>query len=153
MNEADILDDMIQQAEEQLHALRTRLQLEERYLSQLREKRQAMPQAAGVGTTPATGTTTNLARTTGGSPRMHSGGMPWHICAVLEAAGGEMTLAEIVRQLQARGVRTTNERGMRNAVYYSIVRRLDLFEHLGGDIFALKSRETQGGTRANGRRR
>jgi hypothetical protein len=152
MNEADVLDRMIQQAQNGINDLRTRLQLEERYLAELRQRRQALALPAGARARPSTCPAANCARPLRSSARVYAGSMPWHILAVLEAAGHEMDVADIAREVEARGVTTTKEGGIRAAVYSSITRRPDLFESMRAGVFDLKSRRTPNGTPASAKR-
>jgi hypothetical protein len=146
MSEADVLDEMIQRAHDVIDRLREQLHLQQRFLVELRKRRQA---AAGRSAGHAVQAMSLVAGARpAGLAQVKSGSIPWHIRAILEDAGHELGLTDIANRLESRGLTTNRKGGMKAVASNSISRRLDLFQRVKTDTFDLKWRR-RNGTLAN----
>jgi predicted TIM-barrel enzyme len=132
MNEhtkADVLDEMILETESRLAEWRQKTALEEKYLSDLQQKRSGLP----LGQKKATKTVENV----------ENGSAPQRIIAVLRSAGHKLDLEEITKKVEAQGLTSRAKKGSIAIITSALARRKDLFVRVGKGVYDLVERHSE----------
>jgi hypothetical protein len=140
MSEAEILDKMIRKAALEVDKLRAQLQLEERFLAKLQALREDSEPISRLPGSSLPFPDASSGASPNGTARVLVGSTAWHVREILDAAGHELDLRDIVRELGSRGVTVNRPGGIKARVRTLLRSRPDLFERVKDQIFDLRAR-------------
>jgi len=124
---AELLDELICDSEAKLERLRAELELEKRYLVDLRSRR------ATLGARVREATNEPIPELTGAMRPL-----PEAIQAVLQESAGPMRARDIAQRLVRNGYTSKAKHGLLPSVLSALGRRDDLFENVSRGVYRLK---------------
>ena len=128
---AQLLNEMILDCEAKLKGLHAQLELEQRYLADLRARRARL---SGIA---APATNAMASRSTGSVQSL-----PEAVKSVLQETGEPMRAKDIAQQLVRKGYRSSAKHGLLPSVLSALGRRDDLFENVSRGVYRLRQTAT-----------
>lgn len=137
---AQVIDGLIADQEASVISLRDKLVFEERYLADLRQRREAISAAT---TQPAPPRPPEPQAANGTGENVEAGRLPQHMFEVLRHAKGPLTIRDITRRVESRGVASQAKGGVLSLVSSTVSRRKDLFVRVGIGLVDLAERHAE----------